>query len=279
MIEKNYNLRKLSTIGLGGRCYEYSCPEDIDELKYILQNNNKKKLIIGNGSNICFVTEYYDGVIISLKKMRKSLHQDDNHIFVSSNVSCTKLARYAHSHKVSGYEFLYGIPGTIGGAIFMNAGAFNRETLELVKSIQVINLDGNSKEIDINDLPYQYRNSFLGKNNFIISVTFNKTSEKFKSNVLKDLNLTRKESQPTNKLSCGCIFKNPNGHFASKLIDDANLKGKRFGGIYVSNKHANYFINDGSGTVDDFLLLLNYVKTTIKDKYSIQLEEEVILVK
>jgi len=275
---KNYSLKKLSTISLGGKCKEYVCPKDIDELQNFLKTN-KRCLFIGNGSNICFITNYYNGMILSLKRLNKHLHHDEKYIYTSCNVSCTKLARYAHNNQIPGFEFLYGIPGTIGGAIFMNAGAFEKEILDCIKSLTLVDRYGKIREILKKDLRYGYRSSKLDKTDLVISAIFKKPKSKFDSFLLNKLNAVRKRNQPTNQLSCGCIFKNPKGYYASKLIQDAKLQGKKFGGIYISNKHANYFINDGSGSYNDFLKLLNYVKKSISDKYGIQLEEEVVLIK
>ena len=121
IIEKRYPLKKITTIGLGGHCKEFICPEDEAELLQIIR---KEPLFIGNGSNICFITDFYDRSIVSLKRMKKYIHLDDKYISCSSNISCTRLARYLHNNRQPGYEFLYGIPGTIAGAISMNAGAF-----------------------------------------------------------------------------------------------------------------------------------------------------------
>ena len=277
MIKTDYPLKNITTIGLGGICKEYFCPKelkDIDEFR-----TKKNKLFIGNGSNICFVTDYYDGFIISLKKLEKKISYDKNYIYCTSNISCTKIARYLYQNKISGFEFLYGIPGTIGGAVYMNAGAFNKEILSYVHSIETLDTHGKFRTFRNNDLKYSYRFSGLDKKLLITSIIFKNHEKKFDENLLEKLNFKRKNTQPINQLSCGCIFKNPENNFASKLIEESNLKGTRIGGIYISNKHSNYFINDGSGTFHDFVTLLEIVKSKILHNFSIQLEEEVILIK
>tara|TARA_B100000900_G_C20581986_1_gene717919 strand:+ start:1177 stop:2010 length:834 start_codon:yes stop_codon:yes gene_type:complete len=277
VIITDYSLKKITTIGLGGVCKEYFCPrdlKDIDEFK-----SKKNKLFIGNGSNICFVTDYYDGFIISLKRLNKKISHDQHYIYCTSNISCTKIARYLYKNRISGFEFLYGIPGTIGGAVYMNAGAFNEEILSYVHSIDTLDSDGKFRTFHNKDLNYSYRFSGLDKELLITSIIFKNHQKIFDENLLENFNFKRKSSQPVNQLSCGCIFKNPKTNFASKLIEDAKLKGTRVGGIYISNKHSNYFINDGSGTHHEFMDLVDIVKDKILHEFDIKLEEEVILIK
>ena len=274
---KNYPLKKISTIGLGGTCREFCCPENSKELTNIIQN--ERVLCVGNGSNVCFVTDHYDGIIMSLKKMSKSLSHDEEYISCSSNISCTKLVRYLYNHQISGYEFLYGIPGTLGGAVFMNAGAFEKEILNNTYSIDLLDKNGRFQTLFNKDIQYTYRNSGIDPKAVIISIKLHNPKIKFDSSMINKLNYNRKTTQPVNQLSCGCIFKNPTNDFASELIESANLKGKRIGGIYVSKKHSNYFINDGTGTHRDFIDLLEYVKHKVSLTHNVDLTEEVILIK
>ena len=273
---KNYSLKKVTTIGLGGSCRELICPLTMEDLRELVDLN---PLFIGNGSNICFVTDYYDRSIVSLKYMEKKISFDKKYIYCTSNVSCTRLARYLFMNKLSGYEFLYGIPGTVGGAVYMNAGAFDDEILQHVHSVDLIDNNGITYTMYQDDLEYSYRKSNFDESSIIMSIKLYNKLATFDSDLLSVLNHKRKTSQPTNNLSCGCIFKNPLDDYAARLIEEANLKGLRVGGIYVSRKHSNYFINDGSGTYQDFTLLLSKVKDIISSKYNIRLEEEVLLIK
>ncbi len=277
IVETNYPLKNITTIGLGGYCKEYICPNNLIDFNYFY--NKKNILYIGNGSNTCFLTDYYDGSIISLKRMKKYISHDKDYILCSGNISCNKFVRYLHNNKISGFEYLYGIPGTIGGSIFMNAGAYDEEILSHIHSIDLLDIEGKTFTLFQKDLNYSYRTSNLEKNLLVLSVKFSNYAKKFDKDLLQHLNTKRKTSQPTNKLSCGCIFKNPPNKFASQLIQNAGLKGMRVGGIYVSKKHSNYFINDGTGTHNDFIDLLIKVKNEILLKYNVELKEEVILVK
>tara|TARA_Y100000768_G_scaffold213075_1_gene160571 strand:- start:7627 stop:8460 length:834 start_codon:yes stop_codon:yes gene_type:complete len=277
MIKSDYPLKRITTIGLGGICKEFFCPRELKDIEDLDPRNNI--LFIGNGSNICFATDYYDGLIISLKRMTKNLSYDKDYIYCTSNISCTKLAKYLYEKKISGFEFLYGIPGTIGGAVYMNAGAFNEEILSYVHRIDTIDQNGKLRTFSTKDLNYSYRCSGIDKRLLITSVTLRNYKKTFDSTLLEKLNIKRKSSQPVNQLSCGCIFKNPKNNYASKLIEDSDLKGTRVGGIYISNKHSNYFINDGSGSFNDFIELTDIVKNKILLKFNIKLEEEVILIK
>lgn len=276
MIQANYPLKNITTIGLGGTCEKFICPSNMNEL---LNIKAAKKIFIGNGSNICFITNYFDGSVVSLKRMSKVICHDSKYIYCSSNISCTKIARYLYNNNISGFEYLYGIPGTIGGALYMNAGAFNNEILSHVHKIKLLDSTGELYHVKGEDLNYSYRTSNIDKKSIIIGVELYNYVKQFDRNLLMSLNNKRKSSQPINQLSCGCIFRNPPGKFASKLIEDAMLKGKRIGGIYISRKHSNYFINDGSGSFSDFLNLLNYVKSKVLSIYDIDLKEEVILIK
>ena len=136
MILKDYPLKKITTIGLGGICKEYFCPNDIKDIDNLISKKNK--LFIGNGSNVCFITDYYDGSVISLKRLDKKISYDKNYIYCTSNISCTKMARYLYKNEISGFEFLYGIPGTIGGAICMNAGSGELSLANNLLSVRVI---------------------------------------------------------------------------------------------------------------------------------------------
>ena len=176
-------------------------------------------------------------------------------------------------------EYLYGIPGTIGGALYMNAGAFDEEILSHVNRIKLLDHNGDLYYLKGKDLNYSYRKSNIKKSCIIIGVELYNHTKSFDNKLLSNLDNQRKSSQPVNQLSCGCIFKNPPHNYASKLIEGAKLKGKRFGGIYISRKHSNYFINDGSGSFTDFLNLLDYVKRKVLSVYNIELKEEVILIK
>ena len=277
MIQSNYPLKNITTIGLGGTCKEFICPSNMTELLNI--KAAKKKLFIGNGSNICFITDFYDGTIVNLKRMSKLISHDNKYISCSSNISCTKIARYLYNQRISGFEYLYGIPGTIGGALYMNAGAFDNEILSHVYRIKLIDRFGKVYYLYGEDLSYSYRMSNIDKKSIILGVELYNHTKHYDKNLLSNLDKKRKNSQPVNQLSCGCIFKNPPGKFASELIESAMLKGERIGGIYISNKHSNYFINDGSGTYTDFLNLLSFVKRKISSLYNIELKEEVILIK
>ena len=150
-------------------------------------------LFIGNGSNVCFLTDYYDNKVISLKKMKKNISHDEKYISCTSNVSCTKLVRYLFNNRIPGYEFLYGIPGTIGGAIFMNAGAFHQEIMPYVHSIEVLDAQGKIFKLNKEELNYSYRTSNIDKNLIIISIKLEKKHLNFDPLLLGKLDDKRKK--------------------------------------------------------------------------------------
>lgn len=274
---KNYNSYKLKCIA-----QEFYMPKNLNELKEILNYikiNNLKFKIIGNGTNIIFKNNYYDGVIIKLNNFN-NLSIENNIITVGSGYNLMKLCLVAAKNNLSGIEFAAGIPGTIGGSVFGNAGAYGESINDYVCEVTFLTPELQIKKI--NKFSYGYRTSYF-KNHpeiIILEVKF-KLKDKDKKAIdkfIKEKSILRKKTQPINFPNAGSVFKNSDGYSAGRLIDEANLKGKKIGGAKISEKHANFIINDGNATGENIIKLINEIQQCIKEKNNIDLvlEQEII---
>ena len=271
----NYNTYRLDT-----KCKLLVFPRDIfefQEIMYIL--NGSKYFILGNGSNI-ILPDYYDGVVIKLKYFN-NYNIFDEYIEVDSGVMINKLSMELSKLGYKGFEWASGIPGTIGGCIYNNAGCYGSEISDNLIDVTVF-CDNKIYCLRKDELSFSYRNSTFKMNNKFVILKAKFKFEKGDPEELLDLIKVRTnkriESQPLEYPSCGSVFRNPDGFIAGKLIDEANLKGKCVGGAMVSNKHANFIINNGNATPEDIIKLINEIKNTIKKNYNIDLvlEQEII---
>tara|TARA_B100001750_G_C15505728_1_gene600196 strand:+ start:916 stop:1794 length:879 start_codon:yes stop_codon:yes gene_type:complete len=278
-IFRNEKLSKHTTINLGGRAKKICFPKNIDELKSLLISfSGQKFIIIGNGSNVVFRDGGYDGIVVSLKKFnRETISIKNEKIIVGAGVSCSKFAKFLYKKKISGFEFLHGIPGTIGGAMAMNAGAFDTSIWDKITNCKVINNKGTIKIFNRKQISTLYRKVHINRKSYFIEAELLIDSKiKFKNNLILEYAIKRKSTQPVNQRSSGCIFKNPTTKYsASYLIEKSGLKSRKIGGIYISKKHSNYFINDGNGTSNDLEKLILLVKRTIKKEHNVDLDCEV----
>ena len=282
IIKNNISLKNFTTIRIGGNSKKIYFPEsieDISNLKKILLS--PKTLIIGKGSNIAFSDNGYKSDIISLSKYDKTGISviDDKYISITASVSCARLAKFCHKQSIAGFEFLHGIPGTIGGALAMNAGAFKQSIWNYVDSVNIVNKEGGIKNISHKKIKTSYRN--VDKNNILlfldVLLVINK-NKVFDKNLLMEYSRHRSMTQPIKQWSSGCIFKNPSKDIpASSLIDSLEIKKRKIGGIYISKKHCNYFVNDGSGSCEDLVQLIKYVSELIKKKYNISVTREICI--
>lgn len=271
----NYNTYRLDT-----KCKLLVFPRDIfefQEIMYIL--NGSKYFILGNGSNI-ILPDYYDGVVIKLKYFN-NYNIFDEYIEVDSGVMINKLSMELSKLGYKSFEWASGIPGTIGGCIYNNAGCYGSEISDNLIDVTVF-CDNKIYCLRKDELSFSYRNSTFKMNNKFVILKAKFKFEKGDPEELLDLIKVRTnkriESQPLEYPSCGSVFRNPEGLIAGKLIDEANLKGKCVGGAMVSNKHANFIINNGNATPEDIIKLINEIKNTIKKNYNIDLvlEQEII---
>lgn len=283
-IEKDISLSTLTTYKTGGIAKLVVYPNNINNLKQMLKlihKYNIKYFILGKGSNTLFSDKEFNGVIIKLDKLN-NFKIKQTEIYVESGMILSKLVQASVKNELTGLEFAIGIPGTIGGAIYMNAGAYGNNMSNIVKSVIVLNEKFQIKEIPLEKLKFDYRYSIFQANKNLICVAANiklehgnhdEIASKIKENLLK-----RKNSQPLEYPSAGSVFRNPEGNYAGKIIEELGLKGKIIGGAEISTKHANFIINKNNASSSDILNLIKLVQKEVKDKYKIDLKLEQQLV-
>lgn len=278
----NVPLANYATMRVGGNAHFFVEPQKISELIKIVKYCIKQKInyfILGNGSNVIFPDRGFDGIVICTKKLNK-INVKKNIVKVECGTNLYMLNKFLINNALSGMEFAYGIPGTVGGAVCMNAGAYGFEMKDIIQ--KVMYFDGKKiKTKNIANLDFSYRNSYFKKNNFIVLKVWLKLNKK---NILDVQNLCmqnfkkRQISQPLEFANSGSIFKKVNGISAGKIIDDIGLKGKKCGGAQVSTLHANFIINKNNATSQDVKNLIDEIKKEVKEKAGISLEEEVIII-
>ena len=275
------NLSEVTTYRFGGFCKNFINIESEDELSD-LENiiKGKQNVILGKGSNVAFSDKEFYGNVLTPKFEELTL-SDNFEIKVGSSVFLPKLSRFFKDNSLSNGEFLIGIPGTVGGAIKMNAGAYGWEFSELLKDLRCFDLE--TFEIEIlkkEELEFSYRKSKNLDNKIILSATLTveKGDKKIINKNLSDFNEKRKKSQPAAIYNAGSVFKNTSDYYAGELIDNAGLKGYEIDGVRVSEKHANFFVADKGAKAISLFNLVQYVKDKVSNKFGITLEEEIIFI-
>ena len=278
----NEPLKKYTTYGIGGPADLMIFPKSKQDLIKVIEiiNENKIQLtILGSGSNVLVSDDGIRGVVISLKNSLKQIEVADNILYAECGTMLGKIVRYAVKNDLIGLENLNGVPGTLGGALIMNAGAWGGEISENLVHVELINSKSEVKKIQKKDLNFSYRQSSFDKDDILLSAKFN--LKKADKNIIKENFMEaqsgRKKSQPLNKRSAGSLFKNPKNSSAGKLLDDAGLKGFSIGDAKISEKHANFFINDGNASSSDMLMLIKKAHQEVKDRFSVNLSLEVKL--
>ncbi|MBV4416875.1 UDP-N-acetylmuramate dehydrogenase [Clostridium tyrobutyricum] len=256
-----------------------SADQVLDAVK-LCKSKNVPYYIMGNGSNLLVKDGGIRGVVVKLTKL-KSIKVKDDRIIVSSGASLKDVSQKALDNSLTGFEFACGIPGSVGGAVTMNAGAYNGEISNVIESVIVIDNHTKKRILNLEQLELAYRMSSILKYGYIVlQVTFK--LEKGDHNKINDrienLNRRRSEKQPLEYPSAGSTFKRPEGHFAAKLIEDSGLKGMSVGGAQVSEKHSGFIINKKDATSKDILDLIKLVQDTVKQKFNVDLYTEVRII-
>lgn len=274
------DMRLYTTFKAGGIALAMVFPdsvEDIVKLMTFLKNNRIKNKVIGNGSNLIFSDLGYDGVLINLKEMNK-ITIDDIIIKVEAGCNLTKLALRTAKKGLTGLEFAAGIPGTVGGAVFMNAGAYKSDMGYVVSEIKVLTPELDIKTIYNKNLDFHYRSSFLSKNPGYIcieaTIVLKHGDEKEIMDIIEDRKQRRWMSQPLEFPSAGSVFRNPEGDFAGRLVELNGWKGRNIGDAYVSDKHANFIINKGRASGSDIRTLIAEIQKDVYNKSGIELKTE-----
>ncbi len=268
---------------IGGNADVFVTVKNRDELKravLYLKNNQIPYMVIGKGSNLLVSDKGIDGAVISLS-MLDDISVSEHEITVGAGVTLATLCKTALENSLSGLEFSFGIPGAVGGAVYMNAGAYGGEIKDCIVSCEYLDDDGEIKTIKAEDMALGYRTSiFKENNNIILSATFKlKKGDKCEiKSAMEDFLSRRKEKQPLEYPSAGSTFKRPKGYFAGALIEQNNLKGVSVGDAQVSCKHAGFIINKGEATAKDVLELIDKIRETVLENDKVELCPEVIFV-
>ncbi len=279
-IEKEVFLSKYTTYKVGGLCSCVIYPKDVEKLVQLIKIIKKYKLkykVIGNGSNLIFSDKKYDGVIIKLNNLDQ-IKIVGNKITVGAGYSLIKLTTMATKASLTGLEFAAGIPGTVGGAVFMNAGAYKSDMGYIVKDVKVLTPENEIINLTNREMNFHYRTSFLQKHPDYTCLEVTLRLKKGKKSeieaLIKDRRKRRLESQPLEYPSAGSVFRNPEGDSAGRIIESLGLKGLTKGGAQVSPKHANFIVNTGGASANDIRELIMFVKENVKDNYDIDLKVE-----
>ena len=272
-----------TTFKVGGPADCLVSPSDAEQLAGVLKYLNKVEIpyfVIGNGSNLLVSDAGYRGVIIKVGEEMSRVTVEGNRIHAGSGASLAMVARAALDAGLTGLEFAAGIPGTVGGALIMNAGAYDGEMKMVVEEVTVVDAEGTLLTIDNATMEFGYRTSALKNQKFVATgCTFlleKGDPEQIKAK-MDDFGQRRREKQPLEFPSAGSTFKRPEGHFAGKLIQDAGLAGFTVGGAQVSEKHCGFVINTGDATAKDIRILIGFVQDKVKETFGVDLEPEVIL--
>lgn len=267
----------------GGNAKQYVQPGSLSELAEFIATlpEDEEIVFMGLGSNTLIRDGGFDGTVIATQAVMSQLEMiDDTTVYVGAGVAGAKLARFCSKHGLVGAEFFAGIPGLVGGALAMNAGAFGGETWPLVVAVETLNRKGEITKRLAGEFKYSYRHVEGPKDEWFVSAILKLARKDQQDNTvdIKQLLAKRAVSQPTGVASCGSVFRNPEGYYAAQLIEQCGLKGKRIGGAVVSEKHANFIINDDNATAADIESLLKLVQATVKSEADIVLQTEVKII-
>ena len=282
----NEDMKKHTTFKIGGpaECFiKIKTKEELKEILNIAKENKIPVTILGNGSNILVLDGGIEGITLTIQIEYIDIKQDGEKykIYVGGGYKLSKFAQICLKNEISGFEELSGIPGTIGGAVSMNAGAHGKEMKDIVEKIKCVDINGNEKEFSNEEAKFEYRKSIFKGNSYIVTeVVLN--LEKGKKEEIKakmdEYAQYRKTKQPIEYPSAGSTFKRGKDYITAKLIDDAGLKGYSIGDAVVSTKHSGFVINKGNASAKDVLDLVKYIKDTIEEKFNKQIELEIEVV-
>lgn len=274
------NLKNHTYTKLGGKADFFVTPSSIDEVQQLVKLAKKENIpftLLGNGSNLIVRDGGIRGIVMSPKRFT-SIRREDNSIVAESGARIIDASRKALEEHLTGLEFACGIPGTVGGALFMNAGAYGGEVKDCLHHAVVVTPEGELLTLSAEELDLDYRTSNIPDKGYIVlEARFDLEPGEYDAikAVMDDLTYKRESKQPLEYPSCGSVFKRPPGYFAGKLIQDSDLQGKGVGGAEVSTKHAGFIVNKENATATDYIAVIEMVQRTVKEKFDIDLEREV----
>ena len=280
-------MRNHTSLRIGGPADIFAMPQDLSSLKNMHINLRRNKIPffpLGGGTNILVRDGGIEGAVISLRSFRRTgvLSKDNKYayLFAEAGTLLQRIVNFSKENGYSGVEGLAGIPGTVGGAIFGNAGAFGYEMKDVLISVEVMDIEGRIKRFKAEEINFGYRSTSISRNELILDaeIKLKKDEKEEVSAKVDDFLEKKREKQPLREPSAGCVFKNPAGLSAGKLIDEAGCKGIKIGDVEVSSIHANFFINKGEAKASDFIRLMEEVAHRVKERFRVVLDPEIKIV-
>ena len=285
IIFENEQMKNYTTFKIGGNVDVMIKPTSYEEVSEAIKLCRAHKIpyyILGNGSNLLVADEGYRGVVIQIYNQLANVQVEENMIKAQAGALLSKIAHKAMENSLTGLEFAHGIPGTLGGAVVMNAGAYDGEMKNVLVSCDVLDEEGNIVTLTNEALELGYRTSIIQKKNYVVlgaTMVLKQGNQEAIKDYMKELMCRRNAKQPLDKPRAGSTFKRPEGHFAGKLIMDSGLRGYQIGGAMVSEKHCGFVVNAGGATCKDVEQLIEHVQKVVYEKFNVQLEAEVKFLK
>ena len=284
-LKKNYPMKNVTSFHIGGSADFFVMPtsvNDILEILKIAKDYSYPVFVMGNGSNLLVSDKGIRAIVIQLTdNFNKLTKIDDYTVEVDAGMSMTSLSKYFLENSLEGFEFACGIPGTLGGAVTMNAGAYDSMMSNVVTEVIALDKDMNLKKISNENMKFSYRNSIISKDNMVVLTVRIRLLKGIYDDIkakMDDYTYRRTSKQPLSAYSAGSTFKRPEGHFAGKLIQDSGLKGIVMKNAAVSSIHSGFIINTGNATCEEVIDLITFVKQVVSNKFNVMLEEEVKII-
>lgn len=281
---KDELLKNHTYFKIGGPASILTVPENTEDLKCVLKLIKKYEIdyfVIGNGTNLLISDEGYKGIIVKIGDKFNKIERNGNKVTVGAGVLLSSLAKYLAKEELAGFEFASGIPGYLGGAVPMNAGAYGGEMKDVIRKVKCMDVDGNIHEFNNEEMEFAYRRTKISDSQHIVleaELQLSQGREEDIMAIIRGLNEKRTSKQPLNLPSAGSTFKRPQNGYASKLIEDAGLKGLKYKGAMVSDKHSGFIVSYDNACCEDVLELMRIVISNVYDKFGIKLEPEIKII-